>query len=112
MDHPNQIPSPFIEPVNFWEVTPGTDVIMLGDTPDDIRAAVTAGCTGVGVTTPEAAHELAAQGRSHEEAKLAVAMKECGATVILEPGFEKLVTDVSRTSINESWIILKYRVLL
>lgn len=89
---PKPDPFPVQRACELLGVQPGTDVIMLGDTPDDIRAAVAAGCTGVGVTTPEAAHELAAQGRSHEEAKLAVAMKECGAKVILEPGFEKLIT--------------------
>ena len=72
-------------------VPPGPHVIMVGDTPDDINAAVASNCTGVGVTTPEAATELRDQGRPHEEAKLAVAMKECGVTVVLEPGFEKLV---------------------
>ena len=73
-------------------VTPSTtNVIMVGDTPDDIRAAVAAGCTGVGVVTPEAAEECAKRNEPYESAKLCVAMKECGASTILEAGFEKLV---------------------
>ena len=89
---PKPDPFPVQRACQLLGVTPGPDVIMLGDTPDDIRAAVASGCTGVGVTTPEAAEELAAQGKSHEEAKLAVAMKACGAKVVLKPGFEELLT--------------------
>ena len=35
----------------------------MGDTPDDIRSAVAAGCKGVGVATPEAAAAAEADGR-------------------------------------------------
>ena len=88
---PKPDPFPVQRACECLGVTPGPHVIMLGDTPDDISAAVAIGCIGVGVTTPEAAAELQVQGRPHDEAKLAVAMKECGATVVLEPGFAKLV---------------------
>jgi hypothetical protein len=64
---------------------------MVGDTPDDIRAAVAAGCTGVGVALPEAVEVCKGQGKSHDETQLALAMKGCGAVVVLEPGFAKLV---------------------
>uniref|UniRef100_A0A7S1YLT9 Uncharacterized protein n=1 Tax=Grammatophora oceanica TaxID=210454 RepID=A0A7S1YLT9_9STRA len=73
------------------EKLPSDKVIMVGDTPDDIRSAVAAGCIGVGVSTPEAYEEMKAQGKSHDEAKLPKAMKECGAKTILEPGFADLV---------------------
>mmetsp|Transcript_18470 Transcript_18470/g.27908 ORF Transcript_18470/g.27908 Transcript_18470/m.27908 type:complete len:252 (+) Transcript_18470:99-854(+) len=88
---PKPNPFPVQHACKLLGVECSSDVIMVGDTPDDIRAAVACGCTGVGVTTPEAAEELKATGRNHDEAKLAVAMKECGASIILEPGFSKLV---------------------
>jgi len=88
---PKPDPFPVQRACELLGVSPGPNVIMLGDTPDDIRAAIACGCTGVGVTTPEAAEELAEQGKPHDEAKLAVAMKECGVAVVLAPGFEKLI---------------------
>eukprot|EP00536_Pseudo-nitzschia_multiseries_P003957 jgi/Psemu1/302249/fgenesh1_kg.63_\ len=84
-------PFPVLECCKRLGVDPSRSVVLVGDTPDDIRAAVAAGCSGVGVATPEAAAELAAKGETYDKAKLCVAMKECGADVILEPGFEKLV---------------------
>eukprot|EP00522_Entomoneis_paludosa_P006280 CAMPEP_0172446756 /NCGR_PEP_ID=MMETSP1065-20121228/6281_1 /TAXON_ID=265537 /ORGANISM="Amphiprora paludosa, Strain CCMP125" /LENGTH=254 /DNA_ID=CAMNT_0013197945 /DNA_START=149 /DNA_END=916 /DNA_ORIENTATION=- len=66
-------------------------VVLIGDTPDDIRAAVAAGCSGVGVTTPEAVVQQEAKGESHTLAPMSVAMTECGADVILPPGFAELV---------------------
>jgi len=88
---PKPDPFPVKRACELLGVECSKDVIMLGDTPDDIRAAVACGCNGVGVTTPEAAEELKRQGKPHDEAKLAIAMKECGASIILEPGFAKLV---------------------
>lgn len=88
---PKPDPFPVQHACECLGVPPGPHVIMLGDTPDDITAAVAINCIGVGVTTPEAAAELQSQGRPHDEAKLAVAMKACGVTVVLEPGFEQLV---------------------
>mmetsp|Transcript_8040 Transcript_8040/g.21730 ORF Transcript_8040/g.21730 Transcript_8040/m.21730 type:complete len:250 (-) Transcript_8040:169-918(-) len=73
------------------KIEPSASVILVGDTPDDIRAAVAAGCKGVGVATPEAVEAAAAKGEAYDSTKLCVAMKECGADVILEPGFVKLV---------------------
>jgi len=84
-------PFPVLECCKRLGVEPSSAVVLVGDTPDDIRAAVAAGCSGVGVATPEAAAELEKKGESYDNAKLCVAMKECGADLILEPGFEKLV---------------------
>ncbi|EEC50887.1 predicted protein [Phaeodactylum tricornutum CCAP 1055/1] len=72
-------------------VEPTKSVILVGDTPDDIQAAISAGITGVGVTTPEAAEMQEAKGKHHSSAKLSVIMKERGADVVLPPGFVELV---------------------
>jgi HAD superfamily hydrolase (TIGR01548 family) len=88
---PKPDPFPVKRACELLGVECSPDVIMVGDTPDDIRSAIACECTGVGVTTPEAAEEMKSQGRPHDEAKLAAAMKDCGVKVVLEPGFEKLV---------------------
>jgi HAD superfamily hydrolase (TIGR01548 family) len=89
---PKPDPFPLIRACELVGHTPpDRSVIMVGDTPDDIRAAVAAKCRAVGVSTPDAVEQALAQGLSYESTKLAVAMKECGADVILEPGFAALV---------------------
>mmetsp|Transcript_373 Transcript_373/g.644 ORF Transcript_373/g.644 Transcript_373/m.644 type:complete len:245 (-) Transcript_373:850-1584(-) len=88
---PKPDPFPIRRACELLGVEPSDKFIMVGDTPDDIRAAVSAGCRGVGVSTPEAAADAAKEGKPHDSSKLCVAMKECGAEIILEPGFEKLV---------------------
>lgn len=84
-------PFPVIECCKRLGVVPSSSVVLVGDTPDDIRAAIAAGCRAVGVATPEAVEELKEKGENYDKAKLCIAMKECGADIILEPGFEKLV---------------------
>lgn len=88
---PKPDPFPVLECCKRLGVEPSSSVVLVGDTPDDIRAAVAAGCSGVGVATPEAAKELEEKGETYDKAQLCIAMKECGASLILEPGFEKLV---------------------
>ena len=72
-------------------VEPSKKVILIGDTPDDISAATSAGISGVGVTTPEAAAAQEAKGEPHTGAMLSVIMKERGADMVLPPGFAELV---------------------
>ena len=80
-------------------VAPSSTVVLVGDTPDDIRAAVAAGCRAVGVLTPEGM-AAAPQTTTTDQLRAAVldaaspicvAMTEAGADVILEPGFAALV---------------------
>ena len=73
-------------------VEPSKSVVLVGDTPDDIKAAISAGCSAVGVTTPEAAVEQEAKGETHTKAKLSAIMAERGADVIFPPGFADLVS--------------------
>ncbi|CAJ1954304.1 unnamed protein product [Cylindrotheca closterium] len=84
-------PFPVLEACKRLGIQPSPSVILVGDTPDDIRAANAAGCKGVGVATPEAAAEQVKQGKSYDSTQLCLAMKECGVDLILEPGFEKLL---------------------
>lgn len=64
-------------------VEPSASVVLVGDTPDDIKAAVSAGCRAVGVVTPDSKPEA--------RAKLSEAMKKAGADAVLPPGFAELV---------------------
>ena len=65
---------------------------MVGDTPDDIVAAVKAGAVGVGVLTPEeyARKTLSADGAVQAKGMEAPMLK-AGAAVVMEPGFAKLL---------------------
>lgn len=88
---PKPDPFPVTKVCELMGVEPSASVILVGDTPDDIRAAVAAGCRGVGVATPEAVVEAQANGSAFDSSKLCIAMKECGADVVLKPGFADLV---------------------
>ena len=72
-------------------VEPSRSVVLVGDTPDDMTASLAAGCSGVGVTTPEAAAAQEAKGEPHTSAMLSMKMKETGADIVLPPGFADLV---------------------
>ncbi|GAX10599.1 hypothetical protein FisN_14Lh096 [Fistulifera solaris] len=84
-------PTPVLRVCALLGVEPSRSVVLVGDTPDDITAAVAAGCSGVGVTTPEAAAAEAALGKPHTEAILSQTMQQNGADLILPPGFAELV---------------------
>ncbi len=88
---PKPDPFPVTRALELLGVEPSKEVIMVGDTPDDIRSALACGCRGVGVATPESAAASKREGKAHDTCKLSNAMKECGADVVLEPGFENLV---------------------
>lgn len=72
-------------------VEPTKAVLLVGDTPDDMGAAVSAGITGIGVTTPEAAAKQEEKGEPHDAAPISIVMKERGADTVLPPGFADLV---------------------
>lgn len=84
-------PFPVIRCCELLGVTPSPTVVLVGDTPDDCKAAVAAGCSAVGVVTPEVAQECDRDGSDYSSTKLATAMSECGADVILPPGFSGLI---------------------
>lgn len=84
-------PFPIKRVCELLGVEPSSSVVLVGDTPDDIGAAVAAGIRGVGVSTPEAVAACDAKGEHHTCATLSVVMKERGADVILPPGFSELV---------------------
>jgi HAD superfamily hydrolase (TIGR01548 family) len=84
-------PYPVVYVCEKLGIEPSPSVVLVGDTPDDISAAVAAGCSGVGVITPEALCEQLNTGQPFDTAPLCVAMKKVGADCILEPGFSALV---------------------
>lgn len=88
---PKPDPFPVTEACRLLGIEPSASVVLVGDTPDDIRAAIAAGCRGVGVATPESAEEQIKLGNSFDSTKLCIAMKECGADAIFPPGFAELV---------------------
>ena len=84
-------PVPVVRACELMGVVPSKDVVMVGDTPDDIRAAIACGCREVGVATPENVIKAIAEGREHDTCGLSVAMKECGADIVMMPGFLALL---------------------
>jgi HAD superfamily hydrolase (TIGR01548 family) len=88
---PKPDPFPVIRACELLGVEPSDKVLMVGDTPDDIRSALAAGCRAIGVSTLEGAAQAAKEGKKHNESLVSVAMKECGAEVVLEPGCAALV---------------------
>ncbi|CAM9232705.1 unnamed protein product [Ectocarpus sp. 12 AP-2014] len=72
------------------------DAALVGDTPDDILAAVRAGARGIGVLTPkDHAHAIldpaSGAGAAGAPPNLTAAMLEAGASNVLEPGFAQLL---------------------
>jgi HAD superfamily hydrolase (TIGR01548 family) len=84
-------PYPVIRVCELLGVQPSKSVVLVGDTPDDVKAALSAGCSAVGVTTPEALVAQEAKGELHTGALLSRVMKELGADIVLTPGFAELV---------------------
>lgn len=88
---PKPDPFPILRALELLGQNPGKHVIMVGDTPDDVRSAISAGCRAVGVATPENVEKAIAQGKQHDTCSLSIAMKESGADVVMKPGFENLL---------------------
>lgn len=84
-------PAPVLRVCELLNVKPSRSVVLVGDTPDDVRATVLAGCSGVGVITPEGFAAQQAAGEPYEASPLCAAMKEAGADEIFVPGFAGLV---------------------
>jgi len=88
---PKPDPFPVARACELLKVRPSKAVIMVGDTPDDISAAVECGCRGVGVVTPGDAILAEKEGKLFDSGELAVSMKKCGADIIMKPGFDELL---------------------
>jgi HAD superfamily phosphatase len=88
---PKPDPFPVVRALELLNQKPSKAVIMVGDTPDDIRAAIACGCRAIGVATPENVAKSTAEGKEHDSCALSVAMKECGADIVMKPGFEGLL---------------------
>lgn len=88
---PKPDPFPVVRALEILKQDPSKAVVMVGDTPDDIRAAIACGCRAVGVATPENVDKSIAAGKEHDSCALSAAMKDCGADVVMKPGFEELL---------------------
>lgn len=91
---PKPSPQPLVKALALLHVPPSAQVWFLGDTVDDMVAAVAAGVRPIGVLTPEAyATEVLSQAPSQTRAQLNTA----GATMILLPGCMALMDAVVMT---------------
>uniref|UniRef100_A0A7S3PMG0 Imidazoleglycerol-phosphate dehydratase n=1 Tax=Aplanochytrium stocchinoi TaxID=215587 RepID=A0A7S3PMG0_9STRA len=81
-------PEPVLLALKQLGVTDPSKTIMLGDTPDDIRAAKAAGAAAFGVVTP---------GNSLD-GELALALSESGADQLLRPGLFELLDILAESS--------------
>lgn len=85
-------PFPIHKCCELLGITPSKSVVLVGDTPDDMNCAKSAGISGIGVTTPEAVIIQNEKNQSHDKAPLSIIMKEqCNADIILPPGFIELI---------------------
>ena len=64
--------------------------IMIGDTPDDIRAAISAGAVGYGVLTPEEDAKLTLN-LINQSQSMYSSMIDCGASAIWRAGFQEIL---------------------
>ena len=83
-------PFPVKRACELLQVDPST-ALMVGDTPDDIRAAIAAGTRGVGVATPDDYAKAVLAKSKFEEGDLVKACLECGAEKVIEPGLAHLL---------------------
>ena len=67
-----------------------SECIMIGDTPDDIRAAVSAGAIGYGVLTPEEDAKLILNMMESSQT-MASSMLQCGATSVWRAGCQEIL---------------------
>ena len=67
------------------------DAVMVGDTPDDIRAGLAAGTRAVAVATPDDYAKAVLEKRGAGTGELAKACKDCGAEIVMVPGLAELL---------------------
>ncbi|CAM9249461.1 unnamed protein product [Pylaiella littoralis] len=83
-------PFPVIRAAELLGVDP-KNTALIGDTPDDILAAVRAGARGIGILTPKDHAHAVLGSAAGALPSLTTAMLEAGASVVLEPGFAQLL---------------------
>lgn len=82
---PKPSPEPVLKALKLLKATEQDSVVMLGDTPDDVSAAIAAGIEAFGVRLPG----------EEEHNPMVLKMIELGATRVLEPGFSSLLEYLS-----------------
>lgn len=74
--------------------------IMIGDTPDDIRAAISAGAIPYGVLTPEEDAKLTL-GLSNVSQGMSSSLKDCGASIVMRAGLGEMLNVPFSTNNSE-----------
>jgi len=85
---PKPDPGPVLRAAKAVGVPPAA-CLMIGDTPDDVRAAVAAGAVGLGVLTPHDAASALLSGTT--ESAMHQALMGCGAAGVMQPGLAQLL---------------------
>lgn len=93
-------PFPVTRVCELLKVPPSKSVVLIGDTPDDITAAVSAGCSAVGVVTPEAMTPTKSLEDVVAVSPLCIAMHKNGVDTIYEPGFQQLIQRFNSLPLN------------
>eukprot|EP01035_Chromulina_nebulosa_P019718 gene19718-25646_t len=91
-------PIPVIRAAELLNVSTGK-CLMLGDTPDDIRAAVSAGAYGYGVLTPEEHSKLILNQIDQSNSMIDVLLS-VGAISVMKPGLSELLDIIPSLSIS------------
>lgn len=86
---PKPSPDPVIKACELLKIPP-CDCIMIGDTPDDVKAAKLAGAIPYGVLTPEE-HASNILGISKVEDGMAPSLISAGASMVIKPGLGELL---------------------
>lgn len=85
---PKPSPEPVLLALKGLGVADAARAIMVGDTVDDVAAAVAAGAQAVGVLTPQ---EFAKAVVTQKPSVVADALRAAGASIVLDPGLAQLL---------------------
>lgn len=85
---PKPSPEPIVLALKGLGLADASRAVMVGDTVDDVVAAVSAGAQAVGVLTPQAFAKAVV---TQQPPVVAAALQTAGASVVLDPGLAHLL---------------------
>ena len=95
---PKPDPTPVSLACRALKIAP-EDCLMIGDTPDDIRAGIAAGTRAIGVFTPEE-YAKVVLGMLTVDATMQPSVMECGSEDMMKPGMYELL-DIIKPRVGE-----------